>query len=136
MKKFLLLLCLAPVLCCALYLSAELPRANPTAAPEAPPSIELPGEKSPPSDTQVADTAIQDSPQLVSPPTLSATVNAPSRTIEAGSILVRWTPELDNVWGFSKTLGKWAEQKIDPPATDRVVPLLTTNIAVWPTGST
>lgn len=57
-----------------------------------------------------------------------------ARMVIANNVMVSWSEAKDVAWGFSKALGKWAEQKLDPPATD-TPPIVSHDLAVWRVGS-
>jgi uncharacterized protein (TIGR03067 family) len=71
----------------------------------------------------------------------------PGTTIEAGfegnpryiasqNVAITWSEGKDAAWGYSKSLGRWAKQSLDPPATEaNEVPIVSNNIAIWPTGT-
>jgi hypothetical protein len=54
-----------------------------------------------------------------------------TRYIIARDIMVSWSEGRDVAWGFSKSLGKWASQKIDPPAPDSKGLAVDDELAVW-----
>src|SRR5262245_143573 len=59
----------------------------------------------------------------------------PSRYITSKGVMISWSEAKDIAWGFSKSLGRWAEQKLDPPATDPRGMVVDDDLAVWRVGS-
>jgi hypothetical protein len=57
------------------------------------------------------------------------------RSITSDNIMLSWSEGKDVAWGFSKSLGKWAKQELNPPATE-ARPILDSNLGVWQVGST
>ncbi len=51
------------------------------------------------------------------------------RYIAAGDLMVSWSEDGDAVWGFSKRLGIWKKQVIDPAAKEPLVPIAGSNVA-------
>lgn len=59
-----------------------------------------------------------------------------ARLVISKNVMINWSEAKDTAWGFSKSLGKWAEQKLDPPATNPAAPIVGDDLAVWRVGST
>jgi polysaccharide biosynthesis/export protein len=51
------------------------------------------------------------------------------RYIAAGDLMVSWSENGDAVWGFSKRLGIWKKQVIDPAAKEPLMPIAGSNVA-------
>jgi len=109
--------------------SDQKPKAAP---PTAPPLDRLP---SPNTLGQNVDPATD--PPLLSP-ALPVGVAPSGRYVASGNIIINWTKEFDVVWGFSKSVGKWARQEMNPPASGPPsdAPIISNDIAVWKVGST
>jgi uncharacterized protein (TIGR03067 family) len=58
------------------------------------------------------------------------------RYIASQNVAITWSEGKDVAWGYSKSVGRWAKQSLDPPATKaHEVPILTNNLVVWSTGT-
>ncbi|NLS91553.1 MAG: hypothetical protein GXX96_05145 [Planctomycetaceae bacterium] len=52
-----------------------------------------------------------------------------SRYSERGNIILSWSEAGDAVWGYSKALGKWTKQMIDPPAGEGLAVTMSEDLA-------
>jgi hypothetical protein len=59
-----------------------------------------------------------------------------NRYVIASNIMITWSEARDTAWGFSKSLGKWAQQELKPVPQDAKGLLAHDNLAVWQVGST
>ena len=63
-------------------------------------------------------------------PTGNANLPGEPEYRQRGNIIVSWSDSGDTVWGYSKTLGKWTKQEIQPPAKDGLSRVTGENIAL------
>lgn len=49
-------------------------------------------------------------------------------------VVVSWSEKGEAVWGFSKSIGKWARQEIQPAAKEELVPLVSSSVAALQVG--
>src|SRR5262249_20592284 len=69
----------------------------------------------------------------------SPSAGSAARTVSSENLMVSWSEANDVAWGYSKSLGKWAKQELNPPPAavpKDSRPILDRNLAVWQVGST
>ncbi len=68
---------------------------------------------------------------------LQGSMGGNPRYIASQNVVLTWSETKDAVWGYSKSLGRWAKQTLDPPATkENEVPVVGDGVAVWQIGTT
>jgi hypothetical protein len=54
-----------------------------------------------------------------------------NRYVISSNIMITWSEARDTAWGFSKSLGKWAQQELNPIPDDAKGLAVDNNLAVW-----
>jgi len=98
--------------------SEQRPEGESAAPPKAQPPAENP--------TTVPAKVVVDIPDL----DLAGLPPAPAPKYLVGTnVVVSWSEKGDAVWGFSKSIGKWTKQEIQPAAEEELVPLVSSSVA-------